>query len=363
MAGRSGMLQKVLLQWYDQNQRDLPWRRHPTPYKVWISEMMLQQTQVETVLPYFQRFLKQYPNLPALASAKEDELLKVWEGLGYYRRARHLWTAAKILEHQEHGRFPRSAQQWINLPGIGLYTARAIASIAFQEPVAVLDGNVKRVLARLTCFKEAINQASQEGALWSLAQACLDRKRPGDYNQAMMELGAMICREKIPACSTCPVRAYCRAFKTGRVAEFPRRLKRKKSPHHVVVVALLANSRGQWLIGKRPANRMLGGLWEFPGGKVNAKETLEEALVREIDEELGITVVPGREAAVVKHAYTHFKITLHAFYCRMPRGQQLQPLYHQQLLWINSGQFKDYPFPGANKKILALLEKQGRLSG
>ncbi len=349
-------LQKALLNWYDHCNRHLPWRRHPTPYAVWISEIMLQQTQVDTVLPYFQRFLKKFPNLKTLATAHEDEVLKAWEGLGYYRRARHLLAAAKVLQSKWQGRFPRHAREWRDLPGIGRYTACAIASIAFQEPVAVLDGNVKRVLARLTCFDKPVDQPLQEKALWSMAEAFLFKTRPGDYNQALMELGALICREKNPSCPDCPLASYCQAFKTKQVAHLPMRSKRRRVPHHQVVVALMADARGHWLVGKRPARSMLGGLWEFPGGKVHPGETLKAALARELQEELGVKVTIGRTGPVIRHAYTHFKITLHAFYCRLPKGQKVTPLYHQQLLWVEAAQFKAYAFPGANKKIIAMLK-------
>lgn len=348
---------KALLSWYDKRKRSLPWRATSHPYPIWISEIMLQQTQVETVIPYYQRFLKKFPDLHRLAAAHEEQVLKSWEGLGYYRRARALHQAAKIIAYDYQLQLPKTAAEWMQLPGIGRYTANAIASMAYQEPVAVLDGNVKRVLARMNCFQPFIEDRSSEVVLWQLAELWLERKRPGDYNQAVMELGALVCVEKEPACHQCPVMNWCRARKLGQQAYYPKRKKRKTIPHFQVAVAVIRNQQGQWLIGQRPATAMLGGLWEFPGGKVRNHETPPQALHREIREELGVEIILEKPLPVIKHAYTHFKITLHAFISHIQGTQPPLAKYHQQLRWLTLEQFSQVPIPGANKKLLALIKE------
>lgn len=345
---------KKLLDWYDQQARDLPWRRTKDLYAIWVSEIMLQQTQVDTVKPYYLRFLKAFPTVKALANSSEDKLLKLWEGLGYYRRARNLHKAAKQVVEQFDGCLPQSSEEWIQLAGIGRYSASAIASIALGEAVAVLDGNVKRVLARLNTFDQPINEKSSESVLWNMADQFLDPNRPGDYNQAMMECGALVCRDKLPDCCHCPVQSFCQAYKRKEVEHYPRKIAKSRIPHITVVAALIADKQGQLLIGKRPSEAMLGGLWEFPGGKVEAKESLEAALAREVAEELDITVVVREKFIVIKHAYSHFKITMHVFWCDLKKGTP-KPVYHQKLKWLSKKALHTVAFPGANKKIITEL--------
>jgi A/G-specific adenine glycosylase len=353
VSNNSSLFRHALLAWYDREARDLPWRRDPQPYAVWLSEIILQQTRVDQGLPYFERFLKAFPDVSALADADEGAVLKLWEGLGYYTRARNLHKAAQTVVEERGGAFPLTAADWQTLPGIGPYTARAIASIAFGEAVPVVDGNVKRVLARLDDVAASIDDRAVDKALWARAGRLLSPTRPGDFNQAMMELGARVCTPKQPVCATCPVAAHCRAYAHGTQAERPVRRPKKAVPHHEVVVAAIRRN-GRYLIGRRPSKGLLGGLWEFPGGKVESGEDHVAALKREIREELGLEVEVGGLVASVRHAYSHFRITLSVYRCTSREGDP-QPGIHTDLKWVRPAEFALYAFPKANQKFLDLL--------
>jgi len=294
-----------------------------------------------------------FPTVHALAKAHIDHVLKVWEGLGYYTRARNLHKAARIIACERGGQFPRSAAEWQDLPGVGRYTSGAIASITLREQVAVLDGNVKRVLSRLFNIAESIDEGKTEQHLWFLAQALVPAKAPGDFNQAMMELGARVCTPKKPKCGQCPIRNHCDAHRAGVQEQRPVRRAKKKTPHHEIVVGVICK-RGWFLIGKRPPAGLLGGLWEFPGGKVRKSETHRQALVREIWEEMGIRVKVEGLVSVVDHAYSHFKVTLNVYRCSH-LGGRLKPHAHTQLKWVPRAHFGRYAFPKANHKFLHLL--------
>ena len=346
-------IRRALLAWFTKNARDLPWRRTKAPYRVWVSEIMLQQTRVEAVTPYYQRFLKAFPSARALADAHEDKVLKLWEGLGYYTRARNLHRAAKILVQERRGRFPRTAEEWLELPGIGRYTAGAIASIAFGERAPVLDGNVKRVLSRLFRVEAPIGSADAERLFWALAEALVPPKRPGDFNQSMMELGARICLPKRPRCDECAVARHCEALASGRQSELPRRREKKAARRHDIVVGVIERN-GRYLLGKRPAHGLLAGLWEFPGGKVEPGETHEEALKRELEEELGVGIAVGAPVATVNHAYSHYAVTLHVYRCRILRGRP-SAKRHSEIRWVSRREFEGYAFPVANLKFFDRL--------
>ncbi|NLF32230.1 MAG: A/G-specific adenine glycosylase [Planctomycetes bacterium] len=343
-------LRRGLLRWYDREARDLPWRRTSDPYHVWVSEIMLQQTQVATVEPYYGRFLAAFPTVEALAAAEPDAVLKQWEGLGYYRRAKNLHKAAGVVVAELEGRLPRTAAGWRALPGIGRYTAAAIASIAFGEAAAVLDGNVKRVLARTLAIRESIDLPATEAELWQAAEAMVTAHRPGDVNQAMMELGARVCTPRAPQCLTCCVRNVCDAAAAGLQEVLPVRTKKSATPHYEVVAAAIRR-HNRYLMGRRPDDAMLGGLWEFPGGKLADGETHAEGLRRELLEETGLTVEVGPRLATVEHAYTHFSITLHLYLCNAPDGQP-HPHWHTRLRWVCPCEFDDFAMPGATRKLL-----------
>ena len=353
MKGGVAAFQKELLHWYEEDARDLPWRRTKDPYCVYLSEIILQQTRVDQGLPYYNRFLERFPTLQALAIAGEQDVLKAWEGLGYYTRARNMHRAANIVVEEYAGRFPDSPELLRLLPGIGKYTAGAIASIAFGKPVPVLDGNVKRVLARLDAFEASIDLPASDQLLWQRAESLVPVKSPGDYTQAMMELGARICVPKSPMCDACPVRKFCDGHARSLQHELPKRTPKKSVPHQEVVVAAIYQD-GRYLIGKRPSEGFLGGLWEFPGGKINTGENTEAALLRECREELRVKVRVGGLVAVVKHAYTHFKVTLHVYRCTISSGKP-KPQFHTALKWVSPEEFDEYAFPKGNHKFLRLL--------
>ncbi|MBI4178215.1 A/G-specific adenine glycosylase [bacterium] len=348
---------KRLLQWYRRHRRDLPWRRTRDPYRIWVSEVMLQQTQAATVIPYYHRFLKCFPAVHALSRARPDRLMKLWEGLGYYARARNLHAAAKQIMTLHGGRIPRRPEVFSTLPGAGPYTTAAVLSIAFGAPMAAVDGNVKRVVARLYDIGRPILPNDKE--ITGIAQAVLedgtDRQvtNAGDFNQAMMELGARICTPRRPACPRCPLRSDCRAFRAGTVLERPVSTPRAARPH-LRVVAGVVKKNGRVLIGRRPDRGLLGGLWEFPGGKIEAGETPQQALRRELREELCVDTRVSPMAAAVRHAYTHFSVTLSGHLCIIRRGR-LHPTVHSRLRWVKPAKLDSVAMPEANRKLLREL--------
>ena len=346
-------LRNRLLAWYQQNSRPLPWRKSTNPYHIWVSEVMLQQTQVNTVIPYYHNFLKRFPNLNCLARSDLQDILKIWEGMGYYARARNLHRAARIVVNEFSGTIPDTWDDFRKLPGVGDYIAAAVLSIVFDRPYAVVDGNVKRVLSRLLKIDDPLNTAKSIKHFKMAAADLLDQNHPGMFNQAMMELGAMICKPRDPACEGCPLQKMCRAYGTDAVTEYPKRLKRRSTPQYQIAVGVVfKNSRV--LITQRKLEGLLGGLWEFPGGKIKVNETAENACVREIKEEVNIVVAVDRHLTQVKHAYTHFKITMDVFCCRYLSGRvKLNgPVDHR---WIQLQQIDDFPVPKANHKFIPKL--------
>ncbi len=342
-----------LLEWYSKNGRQLPWRGVKDPYAVWVSEIMLQQTRVETVVPYFERWMARFPDVRTLAEAAEQEVLAAWEGLGYYSRARNLHKAARIVQMDLGGKLPDDPATLRRLPGIGRYTAAAIASIAFGRDVAALDGNIRRVLARLFDVTEPADLPPGEKILWSLAQAHLPPGRAGDYNQALMDLGATVCLPHMPACLPCPLRDLCKARSLDLQEQRPVLKPKAEVPHYTVTAAVLRRD-GKVLLAKRPSRGLLGGLWEFPGGKVEGGETQAEALRRELREELGVEVRVGEAFGVYRHAYTHFHITLHAYLCELVRGRP-RPLEAAELAWIAPGDLGNYPMGKVDRQIARRL--------
>ncbi len=314
---------------------------------------MLQQTQVATVLPYYHRFLKAFPDVFRLAAAPEDAVLKGWEGLGYYARARHMLRAARIVAAAG-GRFPTGVEGWRALPGIGPYTAGALASIVDGERTPVVDGNVRRVLARVHALELGPGEARTEERIWALARDLVPVRRPGDLNQALMELGATLCRPRIWACEECPLAGPCRAAAQGRQADLPLRRPRSQRPHHRVVAAVLERS-GRYLVGRRPPDGLLGGLWEFPGGKVEPGETLAQALRREVREELGTRVAVGKVLGRVEHGYTHYRVTLSGLACRL-LGPAPRALHHTALRWVTRTELDRLALPQANRRLLEQID-------
>jgi A/G-specific adenine glycosylase len=343
-----------LLRWAEKHLRDLPWRIEPRdPYRVWISEMMLQQTQVATVIPYFRRFTERFPTVQALAAAPLDDVLKLWEGLGYYARARNLHHAARKVVAEFDGHLPDTVEELSTLPGIGRYTAGAIASIAFGRDEPVVDGNVKRVLCRVYAIRGDARQPAIQKKLWSLAAANLPKGKAGRWNEAMMELGATVCLPRSPRCDECPLARVCRARALGIQEKLPTKATKKRLPHYDVTAAVI-RKRSRVLIAQRPVGGMLGGLWEFPGGKRERGESLEECLRREIKEELGVEIEVGQSVTQVKHAYTHFRITLHAFECRLVSGRP-RAIQVADWRWVRFDELDDFAFAVTDRKIIQAL--------
>ncbi|WP_347239952.1 A/G-specific adenine glycosylase [Oscillatoria sp. FACHB-1406] len=347
-------LQKSLRSWYKAQGRSLPWREDQDSYKIWISEIMLQQTQVKTVIPYYQRWLDKFPTLPDLAAADLQTVLKAWEGLGYYARGRNLHKAARQIIAQHNGEIPRNLETLLTLPGIGRTTAGGILSAAFNLPVSILDGNVKRVLARLVALD--VPPAKAISDLWNLSDVLLDTKHPRDFNQALMDLGATLCTPKKPACLLCPWQTHCQAYNKGIQAQIPMKEQSAPLPHKQIGVAVIQNPQGQILIDRRPENGLLGGLWEFPGGKIEAGETIPDCIKREIKEELGIDIEVGEHLMSLEHAYTHFRVTLHVHYCCHIGGEP-QAIECQEIRWVTLEEIDEFPFPKANSQIIAALRE------
>ncbi len=309
-------LQSALLKWFAAHRRDLPWRAEPRdPYHVWLSETMLQQTQVATVIPYFRRWLQRFPTLKDLAEAPIDDALKLWEGLGYYARARNLHRAAQVVMRDYDGRIPDTVEQLLKLPGVGRYTAGAIASLAFGRDAPVLDGNVKRVLSRVYAIADARSPGAVK-KLWQLSESLLPAGRAGPFNEALMELGATLCAPRAPECLRCPIRSECRAFAAGQPEAYPARAARPPLPHKVAVAAVIEDANGRVLMAQRAHHGLLGGLWEFPGGDLEPADGEDEAsrsrwLAQLVRKRTGVSirVAPGDFIGVVRHTFTHFRLT------------------------------------------------------
>ena len=342
-----------LLKWYESQGRKLPWRGSLNPYAVWVSEIMLQQTRVETVIPYYKRWMERFPSMAILAAASEQEVLSVWEGLGYYSRARNLHKAAMIVMADYGGELPSDLQVLRSLPGIGRYTVGAIASMAFGQDVATLDANLRRVLARVFDVAQAADSAAGQDILWKLAESHLPKGQAGEYNQALMDLGATICLSKKPRCLLCPLRGMCQAYKLGIQEQRPVLKPKADVPHFTVSAAVILRD-GKVLLARRPSKGLLGGMWEFPGGKIEKDETLEECLAREILEELDAMIQVGEPFGVYQHAYTHFRITLHAFLCELIQSEP-KPLEAAELAWVSLGSLPQYPMGKVDRQIARKL--------
>ena len=358
----------ALASWHDQQQRSLPWRSAPAgqrdPYAVWVSEIMAQQTRVETVVDYFNRWMKRFPTIEALAAADQQEVLKAWEGLGYYARARNLHRAAQIVVSEYGGVLPSERNTLRQLPGIGDYTVGAILSLAHNHPEPILDGNVKRVLSRLADIDQPIDQPATLRTLWHMARAMVEAAQPGkagSVNEAFMELGALICVPANPRCLLCPVNTHCQAAAHGTQGQRPVTSPKRQTPHYDVTAGVIWQGEigaSRVLIAQRPQEGMLGGLWEFPGGKLEPEDAdLAACLRREISEELGIEIEVGAQVATVSHAYTHFRITLHAFHAQHTSGEP-QALGCAAWRWVTLDELDAYPFPVTDQKIIQALRAQ-----
>jgi A/G-specific adenine glycosylase len=345
-----------LLRWYDNNKRTLLWRENSDPYTIWVSEIMLQQTRVEQATPYFERFISRFPDVYSLAEADQQEVLKFWEGLGYYSRARNLHNGAKQVVTDYGGKVPETWNELRSIKGIGDYTASAILSISFNQPYGVLDGNVVRVLSRYLNHEGDVTKLPVKKELQEFCNEIVSKKRPGDFNQAIMELGATVCTPRKPNCGICPLNGNCQIAFTIKTDQIPYKPKKAKIPHHTIVVAIIVDPKSdKVLISKRKQDVMLGGLWEFPGGKVVNYESLEDALYREISEETGLKVSILTKLTTIQHTYSHFKITLTAFICSYTEGIAT-PRASDEVRWVKISELDQYPFPKANIKFLQMAK-------
>jgi len=337
-------LRRTLLAWYDRHRRDLPWRRTRDPYRVWVSEVMLQQTTVKTVLPYYAAFLERFPTLRALAEEPEEEVLAAWSGLGYYHRARNLHRGAQAVAERHGGRFPRTLEAALAVPGVGLYTASAVLSIAHGIALPVVDGNVRRVLARL--FALSGPEFRKDGPYYNRADELLDRSRPGDWNQALMELGATVCTPRKPACPACPLRLRCRAHSLGSASELPEGRSRR-APVAVTVAAALVERDGRVLLVRRPRGRLLDRMWEVPQTSLDSRGRPD--LARELEERHGLRVVPGPLAVRARHAVTHRRITLEGYRTRLRPPVPDDP---ERFLWARPDEVGRLAVASSTRKLL-----------
>lgn len=347
-----------LLNWYQDHKRQMPWRGEADPYKIWISEIMLQQTRVDQATPYFQNFISLFPTVYDLAKSDQQEVLKAWEGLGYYSRARNLHAASKMVVEEFDGKVPETYDKIIKLKGVGPYTAAAVTSIAFNKPNAVVDGNVIRVLTRYLGIEDDTRSTKTRRKVQEFASELIDPEHPGDFNQAMMELGSEICTPSNPDCQNCPIQAGCVATKMAKTDTIPYKSPAKKKPHHIIGVGIIERDEDdKILIALRPNDAMLGGLWEFPGGKKEDNEKIQQTVERELKEELGVEVKAYKELMSLKHTYSHFSITMHAWFCKLISGDP-KPKESQEVRWVSREELGKFPFPKANKVLTEKLTQK-----
>ena len=341
----------ALINWYQNNKRALPFRLTSDPYKIWISEIMLQQTRMNTVIPFYERWVYKLPTIESASKSKIEDLLKLWEGLGYYRRCINFHKASKIVVQKYEGVIPSNYESFKTLPGVGDYTAGAVLSISFGIPIPAIDGNVKRVMARLYGFKNLTRY--NETFIHKVILTILKQINPSDFNQGLMELGALICTPESPKCFKCPISKNCKGYQSKKPTNYPKRKVKKIVPHFNVVTAMIW--RGDtFYIQQRSEGKMLGGLWEFPGGKVDNGETLELALLRELKEECNFKAKIQKKVTSIEHRYSHFSITMHCYYCE-EKDDKIFSIKESN--WIKKNQISEYSFPKANHKIFNFLNK------
>jgi A/G-specific adenine glycosylase len=351
-----GALRRKLLAWYRAHRRDLPWRRTRDPYAIWISEAMLQQTRVETVIPYWERFLARFPDVEALATADTDDVITLWAGLGYYSRARNLHRAAQMVMERHAGELPDDVDLLRELPGVGRYTAGALASIAFDKPAAIVDGNVTRVLARLLGIDADVRSREVQERLWSEAEQLVRGEDPGALNQALMELGAVLCTPRAPRCPACPWAAHCAAHAQGRAESLPVR-SRPAPVRRVEAVAVFLARHDRVLAVQRPQRGLLGGLWELPGGELADGEPPTRALARALREGVGLGLSAPEPLGAIEHAFTHRLLRLHLYRGRASAGRVRRTGWDAHR-WVSQAALAALPLGGPTRKALARAQER-----
>jgi A/G-specific adenine glycosylase len=347
------LIQLRLRAWFRRAQRDLPWRHSRDPYSIWVSEVMLQQTQVATVVPYFERFLNAFPNLSALARASVTEVLRLWEGLGYYRRARDLQRAARQLVKHNGGMVPNDPATFGQLPGVGRYTLGAVLSLAFDRKLPIIEANSARVLCRLFGCTDLLQSQPAQRWLWATATALLPDRGIGDFNQALMELGATVCSPRSPRCEQCPLAGPCVARALGNVEQIPLKA-RPLATTAVCEVAVVLRRRGRLLLVQRPDSGRWAGLWEFPHGQVKPGESLPHAARRMLAEVTGYRAKLGQPLRPVRHSITRFQVTLHGYRAASPRGR-FRSYCHPRHAWVLPGELTAYPLSAPQRRLARLL--------
>ncbi len=344
----SQLFTEPLMSWYKKNARDLPWRKTSDPYKIWISEIMLQQTTVNAVIPYYEQWMKIFPNIHSVAKAPLQKILRVWQGLGYYQRAKNIHKSSQIICKRYQGKIPQNAEALKQLPGFGPYTIGAVLSIAFDQPYPIVDANVRRVIMRQLAL-EGFADIAQDPEILNFLDHVMPLKNNRIFNQALMEMGALICRNKEPLCLICPIKGSCRAYEKGKQEIIPTPKKRIIQDIEAVI-AIIEKDR-KYFIQKRPSNGLLADLWEFPGGKVKKGETNEQALARELKEELGIELRSTQPMMDVQHFYTQFRVHLNVWHCQ-PKSYPQEDKIHK---WVSLNDLIKYPMPSGSAKIVDRL--------
>jgi A/G-specific adenine glycosylase len=346
-----------LLDWYDANGRDLPWRQAPTPYGIWISEIMAQQTQIDRVVDYYARWMERYPDLESLARAREEDALRLWEGLGYYSRVRNILKSAAILVAEHGGVFPPDPAAIRSLPGVGAYTAGAVASMAFGLPEPAVDANVLRVFARLLDEAAPVALTAARSRIERAVRRLIPEDRPGDFNQAVMELGALVCAKR-PSCGDCPVKSHCAALANGVVACRPVLRKPADTVRIEMATGVLVHD-GLLLVQKRRPGDVWPGLWEFPGGGIEPGETPRQALVREFVEEVELDVVPVEKLTVITYSYTRYRVTMHCYLCRLQDGADPTPVFNEAVEggFVTRDELSSFAFPAGHRRLIEFMEQ------
>ena len=342
------MIHNKLLQWFDQNKRDLPWRHGRNPYRVWVSEIMLQQTQVKTVIPYFQNWMKKYPTLKSLKDAEYDDVIKMWEGLGYYSRCENMYKTSQLVNSS----LPNNYQDLIKLPGIGDYTAKTILSIAFEQPFVGIDTNLERIGYRILGLKSKTKR--NHNRVVKFLEENQNKNRPGDYNEALMDLGSSLCSSQTTFCNECPLTKECKAYASLSPTSYPKNKISKKIPEYNIAISLIKHEN-KFLITKRSNTKFLAGLWEFPGGKIEKSETPRDAIIREVKEETNLDILNPIYLGNVKHKYSHFGVNISLFISFPKSIKKLK--IKQEYKLISLKDIYNYPLPKANHKMLDILKK------